>query len=64
MSKSKSTRAVERSWPPRPPAEPTPHEAPRMAPHPPAKRRGPLIASLVLLSAWLLFLLGLAIFGS
>jgi hypothetical protein len=64
MSKSKSTRPVERAKPSRQPAEEVREPAPHLVPHPPARRRGLLIASLVLLAAWISFLVGLAIFGS
>lgn len=64
MSKSQTPRTAERAKPARPASEPPSHETVRVVPQPPRKRRGLLIASLVLLAAWALFLLGLAIFGS
>ncbi|MBX3411150.1 MAG: hypothetical protein KF708_00420 [Pirellulales bacterium] len=64
MSKSKSIRTPARPQPPRPAALESHEPAPPFEPHPPARRRGLLVASLVLLAVWIAFLIGLALFGS
>lgn len=64
MSKSKTTRPAESANSRRQPVETAVRPGPHLEPHPPARRRGLLFASLLFLAVWILFLIGLAIFGS
>lgn len=64
VSKSKTSRTTERPVPARQHVERAAREGQRIEPHPPPRRRGLLVLSLTLLAAWIVFLVGLALFGS